>query len=269
MDIRALIFDINGTLIDIETDERMEEAYRAIGHFLTYQGITLHRGDLLNLYFQIMKEQFGRSTEKYPEFDVVAVWREIVERHSTENTLLLPPEKLNQIPLFLAELQRGISRKRLSLFPRVEEVLIQLKERYPLGVVSDGQSAWVLPELRAVGIDRHFCPVIVSGDYGYRKPDIRLFQKALDHLQVRSDQAIYIGNDCYRDIFGARQLGIKTILFRHANDMIRPNEAEPDYIIRDFAEILPALDFFKALPQRTQTHSATVPGTTINPALSA
>jgi putative hydrolase of the HAD superfamily len=36
MDIRALLFDVNGTLIDIETDEGLEEIYRAIGHFLTY-----------------------------------------------------------------------------------------------------------------------------------------------------------------------------------------------------------------------------------------
>jgi hypothetical protein len=44
MDIRALLFDSNGTLIDIRTDEGLEEIYRAIGHFLTYQGISLHRG---------------------------------------------------------------------------------------------------------------------------------------------------------------------------------------------------------------------------------
>jgi len=37
MDLRALLFDINSTLIDIETDERMEECYRAIAHLLTYQ----------------------------------------------------------------------------------------------------------------------------------------------------------------------------------------------------------------------------------------
>ena len=41
MKIRALLFDVNGTLIDIETDEWMEEAYRAIAHFLTYQGLSL------------------------------------------------------------------------------------------------------------------------------------------------------------------------------------------------------------------------------------
>ena len=86
MDIRALIFDINGTLIDIETDERMEQAYRAIGHFLTYQGIPLHRWEVLNLYFQIMKEQFERSTEIFPEFDVVAVWREVLGRQGSDFT---------------------------------------------------------------------------------------------------------------------------------------------------------------------------------------
>jgi putative hydrolase of the HAD superfamily len=247
MDIRALIFDINGTLIDIETDERMEQAYRAIGHFLTYQGLTLHRWEVLDLYFQVMKEQFAQSKEIYPEFDVVEVWREILERHASDGTRSLPPEKFQQIPLFLAELQRGISRKRLTLFPQVLEVLSQLRERYPLAVVSDAQSAYALPELRAVGLHEYFEPVIISGDYGYRKPDARLFQTALDRLQVLPGQAVFIGNDGYRDIFGARQLGIKTILFRHTQDVARPNEAEPDYIIREFADLTRALDFFIAL----------------------
>jgi putative hydrolase of the HAD superfamily len=247
MDIRALIFDINGTLIDIETDERMEQAYRAIGHFLTYQGVTLHRWEVLDLYFQIMKEQFAQSTEIYPEFDVVAVWREVLERHASDFTRALPLEKLQQLPLFLAELQRGISRKRLCLFPQVLEVLGRLKEQYLLAVVSDAQSAYALPELRAVGLHAYFSPVVISGDYGYRKPDARLFQKALDGLQVSPGQAIFIGNDGYRDILGAHQLGIKTILFRQSQDMTRPNEAEPDYIIREFAELTRALDFFIAL----------------------
>jgi FMN phosphatase YigB (HAD superfamily) len=125
--IRALLFDVNGTLIDIETDEWMEEAYRAIAHFLTYQGIRLRRGEVRDLYFQIMKEQFAASTEKYPEFDVVAVWRELLRRHATDYTRSLSAEKLQQMPLFLAEMQRGISRKRLVAFPQTQEILAQLK----------------------------------------------------------------------------------------------------------------------------------------------
>jgi putative hydrolase of the HAD superfamily len=190
MDIRALLFDVNSTLIDIETDEWMEEVYRAIGHFLTYQGISLHRGEVRDLYFRVMKEQLERSTEKYPEFDVVDVWREILRRNGGNYTRGLPPGKLQQLPLLLAELQRGISRKRLRCFPQGKEVLSQLKQRYPLAAVSDAQSAYAVAEIRAVGLHEYLNPIIVSGDYGYRKPNVRLFHRALDKLKVLPEHAI-------------------------------------------------------------------------------
>ena len=44
MTIKCILFDLYGTLIDINTDESLEEIYRGIAHFLTYQGIYLHRG---------------------------------------------------------------------------------------------------------------------------------------------------------------------------------------------------------------------------------
>jgi putative hydrolase of the HAD superfamily len=252
MEIRALLFDVNGTLIDIETDEWMEEAYRAVAHFLTYQGIYLHRGEVRDLYFQIMKEQFAASGEIYPEFDVVAVWSEVLRRQATEFTRSLAPEKLHQMPLLLAEMQRGISRKRLVAFPQTHEILAQLKTRHRLAVVSDAQSAYGLPELHAVGLACYFAPIIVSGDYGYRKPDPRLFQAALAELQVRPEEAIFIGNDRFRDILGARQVGMKTILFcSHGNPGGSP-ETEPDYILYQYADLPRAIEFFAArqLPAR-------------------
>ena len=80
MDIRALLFDVNGTLIDIETDEGLEEIYRAIAHFLTYQGISLHRWEVRDLYFQIMQQQRAQSAETFAECDVVEVWREFLRQ---------------------------------------------------------------------------------------------------------------------------------------------------------------------------------------------
>ena len=38
MSIRGIIFDVNGTLIDINTDEDNEQIYRAISHYLKYHG---------------------------------------------------------------------------------------------------------------------------------------------------------------------------------------------------------------------------------------
>lgn len=244
MDIRALLFDVNGTLIDIETDEWMEETYRAIAHFLTYQGIDLHRRETRDLYFQIMKEQFAVSKEVYPEFDVVAIWREALRRFATDYTRSLRPQKWQEMPLFLAELQRGISRKRLGAFPQVRQTLDQLKGRYLLAVVSDAQSAYGLPELRAVGLAEYFDPIIISGDYGYRKPDPRLYQAALAELKVRPEQAIFVGNDRFRDVWGARQVGMKTILFCPQGNPGGSRDDEPDYILYQYADLPRALDFF-------------------------
>lgn len=244
MDIQALLFDVNGTLIDIETDEWMEEAYRAISHYLTYQGIALHRGEARDLYFQILKAQLAASKEVYPEFDVVAVWREVVGRHATAYTRSLGAEKLAQMPLFIAEMQRGISRKRLLAFPQTQEILARLRSRYRLAVVSDAQSVYGLGELRAVGLAEYFAPIIISGDYGYRKPDPRLFQTALTELKVRPENAIYVGNDRFRDVHGARHVGMKTILFCPKGNAGGSSENEPDYLLYSYADLPRAIEFF-------------------------
>jgi putative hydrolase of the HAD superfamily len=168
-----------------------------------------------------------------------SAWKIATARTATEYTRSLPAEKLEQLPLVIAELQRGVSRKRLCLYPQVRETLDQLKARYRLAVVSDAQAAFAVPELRAVGIHDYFDPIVISGDYGYRKPDRRLFQHALDRLGIRADQAIYVGNDRYRDIFGAKQLGMKTVWFCNNQN---PG-AEPDYIIYQFGELVRAVEF--------------------------
>ena len=247
MDIRALLFDVNGTLLDIETDEGLEEIYRAIAHFLAYQGISLHRWEVRDLYFQIMRQQRAESAEMFGEWDALEVWRELLHNKASDYTRSLPSEKRKQLPLFLAELHRGIARKRLRLYPQVQETLDQLRSYYRMAVVSDAQSAYAVPELHAMGLLKYFNPIIVSGDFGYRKPDLRLFQKALDALQVRPEQAIFVGNDSYHDIFGAQQVGMNAI-FISSNQGNRSSQTiTPDYTICSFAQVPQAVKYFMGL----------------------
>ncbi len=219
MDIRALLFDVNGTLIDIETDEGLEEIYRAIGHFLTYQGISLHRWEVRDLYFQIMQQQREGSSETFAEWDAIEVWREFLHNNANDYTRALPSEKREQLPLFLAELHRGIARKRLHLYPQVQETLDQLCSLYHMAVVSDAQSAYAVPELRAVGLP----------------------------LQVRPEQALFLGNDLYQDIFGAQQVGMKAIFVSYNQGNTSYQTILPDYTIYRFAELPQAINYFMAL----------------------
>ncbi|MGD9818980.1 MAG: HAD family hydrolase [Desulfomonilaceae bacterium] len=245
MKIDGILFDVNGTMIDILTDEGNEEIYRGISHFLTYQGININRWELRDEYFILMDRLKRRSKEAFPEFNVVELWRQFIQRRQ-DVIEKLPSKKIRRMPLFLAEMYRGISRFRLQLYPAVKNTLDELQPRFKLAVVTDAQSAWAIPEMRAVGIDKYFAPIVVSGDFGFRKPDKRLFFIALENLHLRPGNVIFVGNDMYHDIYGAKQCGMKTVFFSSNQGRKTYDGVEPDYIIYHFAELLQAIHFFEA-----------------------
>jgi putative hydrolase of the HAD superfamily len=242
MTIRALIFDVNGTLIDIETNETQEDIYRVLANFLNYQGMSIGRGELRDLYFQTIREQLAASRETYPELDIVNVWRDLLTRKGNAASRTLPVEKLKQLPLILAEMHRALARQRLQLFPEVRSVLEQLRPYYRLGIVTDAMSPYALPELRHVGLADFFHPIVISGDAGYRKPDARLFRKALDILGTPAEEAVYIGNDLEQDVVAAKQIGMKTVFFCSGPNQVDPFSTPADYVIYHFAELLRAIN---------------------------
>ena len=238
--IKAVLFDVNGTLVDIRTEEN-DAVFRAVANVLSYSGVALRRAEVRAAYADLMAEQRSASGEQHPEFDVVAIWAQVLEQHATERTRGLPPAKRAWLPLHLAETQRAVSRRRLRRSPYVRTVLDALAARFPLAVVTDGQSAWARAELHAVGLDRYFDPVVVSGDHGYRKPDRRLFERALAHLGVAPEHAVYVGNDMHRDVYGAREAGMTTIMFTSGQGTQTYRDTRPDHVVHDHRALLPLL----------------------------
>ncbi len=133
--------------------------------------------------------------------------------------------------MFLAEVYRAVSRFRLQLYPGIEEVQSQLRGHYLMAAVSDGQSAWAVPELHAVGLLDYFKPIIVSGNLVYRKPDKRIFEAALVDMKLAPSEVLFIGNDMYRDIFGAHKLGMKTVFFKSNQGEQEEEGVQADYVI--------------------------------------
>ncbi len=233
MAIKAILFDLYGTLIDIETDESMDEIYRGLAHYLTYHGVYLHRWEVRDRYYMIMKEQKEARGEEYPEIDVEAIWNAFLAR---EGVKAAPARR--KLALILAQIYRGISRKRLQLYPDVKRVLDELHRAYRMAIVSDAQPCYALPEIKAVGLDGYFDPQIISAHYGFRKPDRRLVEKALSIMEVKAAEVLCVGNDMYRDIYGAKLLGIKTI-FVDSNQGNKTHEnVTPDYFAHQFEDVL-------------------------------
>jgi len=240
MAIKGILFDLYGTLIDIETDETKNSIYRGIAHFLTYHGVYRHRQEVRDRYYRIMKEQKELGGEKYPEIDVESIWNIFLAEEAVKGD-----HERQKLALVLAQLYRAISRKHLRLYPGVMSALDALRPAYRMALVSDAQPCYALPEIKAVGLDGYFNPIVISARHGFRKPDKRLFEKALTRMKLTSTEVICVGNDMYRDIYGAARLGIKSIFFDSNQGEKSHEDTTPDYIVRRFEDVIHGLEILQ------------------------
>jgi len=231
--IKGILFELYGTLIEIETNEGMEEIYRAIAHYLTYHCVDLHRWEVRERYYRIMKQQKDAHDEEHPEIDVEAIWNEFLMQEGIKS-----PSFRGQLAKVIAHLYRGVSRNRLQLYPDVKRVLNELQTRYRLALISDAQSCYAMPEIRAVGLDGYFDPIVISSHYGYRKPDSRLFKMALGRMGLQPHEVIGVGNDMFRDIHGAKMLGIRSIFIDSNQGTKTFQDVSPDYRVTQFDDVL-------------------------------
>ena len=237
---------MNGTLINIATNESYDEIYRIISNFFKYQGVALSQCQVKEQYFKLLGEQKEKSGEHHPEFDAVDIFCEIFWDNATEYGRSMAYSKIERLPVFLAELFRAASLNRLELFDGVLDTIRCLSYCYRLGIVSDAQSVYALPELNDVGLLGFFDPVIISSDYGARKPERRLFEQAGRTMGIEMSDMVYVGNDVYRDVYGAQRVGMKTVLFRSYGKPKEYKGVKADYEIDSFGQLWDAIKFFEA-----------------------
>ena len=91
-----------------------------------------------------------------------------------------------------------------------------------------------------LGFGHLFDAYVTSNSTGYAKPHPRIFQRALELLDARPDEAAMLGDLLARDVAGARQLGMRTIWKRPAGHD-GPVEPPPDASIRTLGELEPVL----------------------------
>lgn len=99
-----------------------------------------------------------------------------------------------------------------KILPSTPAVLNALRNRgLTLGVISnaDGRMRAILQKC---GIAQLFDTLIDSHDVGVEKPDPRIFALALERLQVRPDQALYVGDIYGIDVVGAERAGLSAVL---------------------------------------------------------
>jgi len=101
----------------------------------------------------------------------------------------------------------------VTLYPDAEKILPLLKERgLKIGVVTNGLRSDVDEILPKVGLEGFFDVVIVIDTLRRMKPDVEVFQYALERLGVESSEAIFVGDEVKADYEGAKRCGLTVYL---------------------------------------------------------
>jgi putative hydrolase of the HAD superfamily len=111
-------------------------------------------------------------------------------------------------------------------------LLDSLRERgLRLGLVSNAfDPGWLLHrDLEQMGLAERLDFRVVSSEVGTRKPHPPIFERALAALDVRPEDALFVGDRLYEDVRGAGQLGMTTVqaLWFRADE--HPEGGEPDF----------------------------------------
>jgi putative hydrolase of the HAD superfamily len=229
MNVKAVLFDLYNTLIEIQTDEGRHEVWETLARFLRYRGLRADAEHMYNNYFSQVELSKNECPEEHAEVDVVEIFGRMLNEMGHQGAPSFPEE--------VTQLFRALSVVRFGTFPDTIRSLEALKQKFILGLISDAQRAFFDPEVAMTGLHSFMDVIVVSSDYGYRKPDPRLFFKALEILRLPAEQAVYVGDNVERDICGAKNAGMEAILINRTGQQDeRDNMQQPDKIFRSLDE---------------------------------
>jgi len=242
MKLKAVFFDMGGT-IDTHTYDRQEgiRATVQIRDLLARVGIETPLSDD-QLYDLVTRGQAAYREwreQNLVELPPEQVWREFVLKDEPPQ-----PGQLNPVAEDLAYTVDTRYYQR-SMRPEIPAVLKVLKEMgLKLGIISNIQSRGQVPDdLERYGIESYFHPIVLSCEYGRRKPDPAIFHHAARLAGLPSGACAHIGDRISRDILGARRAGFAAVLqIRHAfKEYTEPEEPKPDVVLESIEELLKEL----------------------------
>lgn len=104
----------------------------------------------------------------------------------------------------------------ISLFADVKTALTRYRQKWLLGCITDGFADVQRRKIKALGVSLLLDTIVVADELGraYWKPHPKPFQAACDKLGVKAREAIFVGDNFERDIVGAQNVGMTSVIVR-------------------------------------------------------
>lgn len=231
MRYKNCIFDLYGTLVDIRTDESDPVLWEKLALFYGYYGAVYRPEELRAAYHRTVERmergvpQLCRDAahEAYPEIRLERVFQRLYQEKGADCG--------EALAVYTGQFFRVLSTRYIRLYDGARELLVHLRERgRGVYLLSNAQAIFTRYELGALGIDGLFDGILLSSDWGCKKPDVQFFDLLFRQYPPAREDAIMIGNDGACDIAGARAVGLSTLYIR---SNLSPGEPTPraDYVL--------------------------------------
>lgn len=102
---------------------------------------------------------------------------------------------------------------QIHLFPDTEDILNYLATKYRLHIITNGFEKIQHKKIKSSGIDHFFETVTTAEGSGFKKPDKRIFDHALQKAKTKNSSSLMIGDNLEADIQGAKDFGMHVIYF--------------------------------------------------------
>ena len=240
MRYRALVFDLFRTVLlytpDAPTGKVTEPNWRTAMRALAPRFAELLPGfafdDFLDALFAVSGEIGRTRAPEYVDVPIAERYRRAVVRlgHDRPDTASIATE--------LCALQLDAQSANAYLPPEHGTLLDELAGHGPLALVSNFDDGPMVRDLIArEGVDRRFSTVLISIDFGRRKPHPLIFNEALHRVGVSPQEALFIGDSLSEDIAGAQSVGMDTAWVNRSGKKRREGSAVPTYTIAELGEL--------------------------------
>lgn len=186
--IKAVLFDLDGTLLDRDAsllafaNAQYERLTQWLGH--------IPKERYIERFIELDERGYVWKDKVYEqliaEFQIQGIgWETLLQDYVTEFKNYCVP------------------------FPGLLAMLNELKRRsIRMGIITNGKGQFQLDNIKALKIESYFEAILISERENMRKPDARLFLRALDCLEVAPAESVFIGDHPENDVKAARQAGM-------------------------------------------------------------
>ena len=200
--IRAITFDVGGTLIDPWPS--VGHVYAEVAGQQAYAGVA---PDKLN-------RQFIAAWKRRVDFDYSRLaWAGLVQQ-TFAGLIPCPADEL----LFDALYRRFEQPEVWRVHDDVASALARFKQRgFKLAVISNWDER-LKPLLGRLGLEHYFDYIVVSCEVGHTKPSRLIFEHAARLLQMPASSIIHVGDSEQEDVLGAEQSGLQALRLNRQSD---------------------------------------------------